>query len=313
MRPSAPATPSVESAARAASRLSSAATVTLITPVYGALPIVTFVPGANVTVALSVVTTVSFCRWSMPVGARIAALSAPVADVALPSGSITTTGGAVPLGATTTGTVPLPPPPGRTAGSSAMAMLLVMPSEPADPLAGSVGSASLPLLSRIVAAPPASPSSPRLSRRTVSWPDSTVYENVSVLPCAPEPPAYVALAGPAGPTSSGRVGTPVTTTVSSNLTAISTVSPGSYRAGDGDDETSRTSGLSLSTTGKGAGSSAGRTVAAAGFVSPAITAPLSAMPMGTGPKLRPSSTAWVKLCSVPEPPLYGTPKAGPSS
>ena len=58
MRPSAPATPSVESAARAASRLSPAATVTLITPVYAAPPIVTFVPGANVTVALSIVTTV---------------------------------------------------------------------------------------------------------------------------------------------------------------------------------------------------------------------------------------------------------------
>ena len=144
----------------------------------------------------------------------------------------------------------------------------------------------------------------------MSWPGRTAYENVSVPPGAPEPPAYVALAGPAGPTSSGSVGTPVTTTVSSNLTAISTVSPGSYRAGDGDGDTSRTLGRSLSTCGKGTGSRAGRTVAAAGFGSPAISAPLSAMPMGTDLKLRPSSTAWVKLCTVPEPPLYGTPNAG---
>ena len=69
-----------------------------------------------------------------------------------------------------------------------MAMLLVEPSEPGDPLAGSDGSATLPFTSLMVASPPARPSSPKFSKRTVSWPDRTAYANVSVRFDAPEPP-----------------------------------------------------------------------------------------------------------------------------
>ena len=69
-----------------------------------------------------------------------------------------------------------------------MAILLVEPSEPGDPRAGSDRTASLPLASLMVAAPPARPSSPKFSKRTVSWPDRTAYSNVSVRFDAPEPP-----------------------------------------------------------------------------------------------------------------------------
>ena len=112
----------------------------------------------------------------------------------MPLGTTTTGGGVgpVPLGTTTTGggvgPVPLPPPPGRTVGVSAMAMLLVVPSEPGDPRAGSDGSASLPFTSLMVAAPPARPSSPKFSKRAVSWPSKTAYANVSVRFDAPDPP-----------------------------------------------------------------------------------------------------------------------------
>ena len=85
----------------AAARLSAAASVTLIAPACGIPPLVTFVPGSNVTEAAAV-STVRALGGSMPVGTEIAALplgpAVDTTDATKLSGVITTAcepGGAV--------------------------------------------------------------------------------------------------------------------------------------------------------------------------------------------------------------------------
>ena len=124
----------VPSAASAAPRRSSAATVTLIRPVYGEPPLVMFVPGSNVTVALPVFMVV-LRAGNVPVWRRIAAESVPLTVVSVLLGPITVT-----VGTVTVGPVPgLPSPSPAPSPSSADA--LTAGKSPASSDAGSVRAA----------------------------------------------------------------------------------------------------------------------------------------------------------------------------